>query len=103
MPEDWKPLRYDLVYGSDEWKVKSLSHGRTKFKDSQEGVWKIHFQKCKWNHFFEDSTDNYSEDGFRFIWENPQGRLMPYRGQTRIPDKFTMQYLQMLATEDGWF
>ena len=57
---------------------------------------KIHFQKVVY------CTDDYEEDGFRFIWSR-DGRLLPHKGQARIPNERILYSLLEKAMADGWF
>ena len=60
--------------------------------------WTLCFQKCTY-HLDEDIT----EDGYRFIWRRPNGKLQAARGQARIPDAAVLQRLTEAAKTEGWF
>ena len=59
----------------------------------------LHFQECVW----EYENGHPSENGYRFIWRDGNGRLLSHRGQARIPSKAEMDYLIHLATQAGWY
>lgn len=45
---------------------------------------------------------NQEEDGYRFIWRNPNGTLKASRGQARLPSLMEIQYLTGKALSEGW-
>ena len=47
--------------------------------------------------------DESEDDGYRFIWRNPNGNLLPSRGQARIADAVTLNRLLKKAKSQGWF
>jgi hypothetical protein len=42
------------------------------------------------------------ERGYRFIWVDPDGRLLPQRGQARLPSLKMAAELMAKATAEGW-
>ncbi len=60
--------------------------------------WRLYFQ---WGTYHYE--DGESEDGFRFIWRYPEGKLQAARGQARIPSKQDLFELLALASKEGWF
>jgi len=63
-----------------------------------EDGWKLYFQ---YGTYVYDK--NNSEQGFRFIWRDPEGKLQPARGQARIPSKKDIFELLALASKEKWF
>ena len=59
--------------------------------------YKLCFQECKY--FYEDGTD---DSGYRFIYRDSDNKLLPHRGQARIPDKNTLEELINAAEKAGW-
>ncbi len=64
------------------------------------GDWSLCFQKVTYTY---DDPQRQSEDGFRFMWKSPEGRLKTDRGQARIPTEADLFTLLRLAADDGWF
>ena len=60
--------------------------------------WTLYFQKGTWH--LDDGT---TEEGYRFIYRRPDGRLQAARGQARIPDAATLQSLVDKAKAAGWY
>ena len=73
----------------------SIQHEVT---NGQNGNWRLCFQFGTYN--YEDGS---SEEGYRFIWREPNGNLQPARGQARIPEKKDLFELLGLASSAGWF
>jgi hypothetical protein len=65
--------------------------------DGPSSEWHLCFQSCTY-HYDDGST----EDGYRFIWRTPDGKLQPARGQARIPDAATLDRLTQAARQAGW-
>jgi len=42
------------------------------------------------------------EDGYRFIYRNNEGNLLPHKGQARISNKKELLNLINLAVDAGW-
>lgn len=59
--------------------------------------WTLWFQKGM---YLMDDGKAYG--GYRFIWKDPQGHLLPQRGQARIPTIKQMEYALKMAKERGW-
>ena len=59
--------------------------------------WNLYFQRCTYH--YDDGSD---EDGYRFIWRTPDGKLQPARGQARIPNARTLRDLISQAQAEGW-
>jgi hypothetical protein len=59
------------------------------------------FQEVSY-HYDPQSPSNV-DDGYRFIWRNQKGNLLPSRGQARIPDSVTLKRLTQKAKSKGWF
>ena len=62
------------------------------------GSWQLCFQQCTF-YYDNGTTDN----GYRFIWRRPNGRLQPARGQARIPSKQDLEDLLNQAAQEGWY
>lgn len=62
-----------------------------------ENKWVLCFQYCKYVY-----DANTSETGYRFIWRQPNGNLLPAKGQARIPKMSDILYLVSKAMEQGW-
>jgi hypothetical protein len=60
------------------------------------GDWTLCFQYCRYQ--FAD----HEQEGYRFIWKTPQGRLQPARGQARIPSIAVALELIAQAMHSGW-
>lgn len=73
-----------------------IKHEVTNYDDPND--WRLYFQ---WGTYhYEDGS---SDDGFRFIWRYPGGKLQASRGQARIPSKQDLFELLALASKEGWF
>ena len=59
--------------------------------------WQLCFQQCVYHY-----DDGAEEDGYRFIWRRPDGSLQAARGQARLPDRKTIEYLLQQAKNEGW-
>jgi hypothetical protein len=46
--------------------------------------------------------DRSAEYGYRFMWRDAAGRLLPHRGQARIPKLALAQRLMAKAMAEGW-
>lgn len=66
---------------------------------NEQDRWNLLFQ---WVRFHYDN-DQKAQQGYRFIWEDPDGNLRPSRGQARIPNAANLLSLVHRATEAGWF
>ena len=64
-----------------------------------QGEWNLLFQ---WVSFHYDN-EQAPQQGYRFIWEDPDGNLRPSRGQARIPSAKDLLLLIHRATDAGWF
>ncbi len=62
------------------------------------GNWKLCFQWVEYRY-----KNKANQRGYRFIWENPDGNLKPYRGQARIPSAEILFDLLGKASKEGWF
>jgi hypothetical protein len=62
--------------------------------------WQLCFQKVTY-HYMDKSRN--PQNGFRFIWKDPDGRLRPNRGQARIPTAKVLKKLLSRASKAGWF
>lgn len=60
------------------------------------GGWTLCFQYCRYH--FADKE----QEGYRFIWKTPEGRLQPARGQARIPSIADALELISNAMHSGW-
>lgn len=63
----------------------------------KKGDWQLFLQWCRY-HYDEERP----QDGYRFIWRRPDGRLQPARGQARIPSIKTAMRLFKKAESEGW-
>jgi hypothetical protein len=59
--------------------------------------WQLCFQWCLY--VYDNGT---SQNGYRFIWRQPDGKLQPARGQARIPSINHALTLINEAKETGW-
>ena len=57
----------------------------------------LSFQWCRYVY-----DDGNSELGYRFIWRDPNGSLLPSRGQARIPSLAVLKQLVVQAENEGW-
>lgn len=64
-------------------------------KDMGEG-WTLCFQYCRYH------LTSKEQEGYRFIWKTPEGRLQPARGQARIPSIADALKLISEAMRLGW-
>ena len=64
----------------------------------QDGGWRLAFQRCTYT--YDDGRQD--QDGFRFIWRQPNGHLFAARGQARIPGAAQLFELLSLARHAGW-
>ena len=64
-----------------------------------DGKRHLYFQKCEWQY----SNGIPSEYGFRFMWRDQCGKLIPHRGQARIPSKQDIDRLLNFAVQAGWY
>lgn len=62
-----------------------------------ENKWVLCFQYCKYVY-----DANTSETGYRFMWRQPNGKLLSAKGQARIPKMSDLLYLVSKAMEQGW-
>ena len=62
-----------------------------------ENKWVLCFQYCKYCY-----DANTSETGYRFMWRQPNGKLLSAKGQARIPKMSDILYLVSKAMEQGW-
>ncbi len=60
--------------------------------------WQLCFQYVTYNY-----DDGNREQGYRFIYRKPDGRMQGARGQARIPDAASLQRLIAKATKAGWY
>ena len=65
----------------------------------RDSDWKLCFQYCRYEYGREEGGE---ENGYRFIWRRPNGKLQGARGQARIPSLADIQYLTGLAIAQGW-
>lgn len=61
-----------------------------------DGGWKLCFQYCRYQ------IEKDEQEGYRFIWKRPDGRLQPARGQARIPSIADALDLISQAMRLGW-
>mgnify|MGYP000977597172 CR=1 FL=1 len=64
---------------------------------SLKNEWTLCLQKCKYIHGNGDV-----EEGYRFIWKDPDGKLQAHRGQARIPSLAIAKKLIEEAINAGW-
>lgn len=64
-------------------------------KDMGDG-WKLCFQYCRY------LLVDREQEGYRFIWKTPEGKLQPARGQARIPAIADALELMASALHSGW-
>lgn len=67
-------------------------------KELNERKWNLCFQKVT---YYYDNGDK--QDGYRFIWRRPDGKLQAARGQARIESYEQMHELIDLAKKEGFF
>ncbi len=65
--------------------------------EQKHGDWTLCFQFCVY-----DYGDGKKDNGYRFIWKKPDGKLQAARGQARIPDMGSIMDLIESATKMGW-
>ena len=63
----------------------------------QFGDQKLYLQYGRW-----DYSDRNWQAGYRFIWEDAEGRLIPARGQARLPSLAAAEELMAVAKAEGW-
>lgn len=68
-------------------------------KLGNEGEWNLCFQYCRYEYGDENKTE---ENGYRFIWRKPDGKLQGARGQARIPSTSDILYLVGVSIKEGW-
>jgi len=59
--------------------------------------WVLYLQWCIYPH-----ENGIVEQGYRFIWKDPDGHLRPQRGQACIPSLDIVQKLIDKASQKGW-
>lgn len=64
---------------------------------SFENGWKLCLQHCRYVY-----NDGNLEEGYRFIWRDPTGKLVAHRGQARIPSLDIALKLINEAIRAGW-
>ena len=70
--------------------INEVSKGRS-------GDWVLCLQWCRYLY-----DDGKMEQGYRFIWRRPNGKLQPARGQARIPSFDWIEELIAKAKKAGW-
>ena len=70
--------------------INEVSKGR-------RGDWVLCLQWCRY--LYDDGN---MEQGYRFIWRRPNGKLQPARGQARIPSFDWVEELIAKAKNAGW-
>ena len=67
--------------------------------------WQLCFQWCTYRYPHDARPENVDSDqnGYRFIWRRPDGKLSATRGQARIPDPDQLLDLLREARRQGWF
>ena len=80
-----------------------MSQGRVvvfnEAKITKPSNWELCFQYCRYE--YGDSQRN-QENGYRFIWRKPDGKLQGARGQARIPSISDILTLTSIALQEGW-
>ena len=66
-------------------------------KSSPANGWILCFQYCRYE--YGNGTES---NGYRFIWQKPDGKLQPARGQARIPSVSEILALTSNALLEGW-
>jgi hypothetical protein len=66
-------------------------------RTGKEGEWQLCLQWCRYEYNTEEE-----QQGYRFIWRRPNGKLQAARGQTRIPSVSDILELTARAIRDGW-
>jgi len=61
------------------------------------GGWKLCFQWC--TYFYSDGGQ---QNGYRFIYKRPDGRLQAARGQARLPNMEIIHEMLEQAKREGW-
>lgn len=64
----------------------------------EPGDWRLCFQYVTYNY-----DKGSPEQGYRFIYRKPDGRLQGARGQARIPDAASLHRLIAKAAKAGWY
>ena len=67
-------------------------------ENTYSGEWTLCFQKVTYHY-----DDGGTQDGCRFMWRRPDGRLQAARGQARIESNEQMMALINQAKEEGFF
>lgn len=62
-----------------------------------EGWWKLHFQYCRFEY-----SDYEAAYGYRFVWEDPDGKEKPYRTGGYFPYMEYISELLTVASREGW-
>lgn len=73
---------------------------RDSVEKKYENQWTLCFQWCFYD--YENGNPESNEEGFRFIWKTPEGKLQAARGQARIPNMETIMELIESAKKQGW-
>lgn len=69
--------------------------------DWGEGEYNLYFQYGVYRYW--EGQSQWQERGYRFIWKDGEGHLLPQRGQARIPDGEVLLELLEKARRRGWF
>ncbi len=70
---------------------------RASVRHYDQGWWQLHFQYCKWEY---NNTE--TAFGYRFVWENPDGKEEPYQLGGYIPYMEYVTELLKRAEREGW-
>ncbi len=73
----------------------TTDHGKRTDDVKGTGLWELCFQKVTYK------SDEWSDEGFRFIWRRPNGNLQAARGQARLTLPLMFELL-MKAFKAGW-
>lgn len=65
----------------------------------QGSQWRLCFQRVT----YEYKDGSRPQNGYRFIWRRPNGKLQAARGQARIPSPRVLRGLLDMATNEGWW
>jgi hypothetical protein len=63
----------------------------------EAGEWRLGLQWCLYVH-----PQAEPEEGYRFIWQRPEGSLQAARGQARLPSLAVVGRLVAMAEAAGW-
>lgn len=66
-------------------------------KETTPGGWHLCFQYCRYEY-----ANGSEANGYRFIWERPNGSLQAVLGQARIPSIPDILFLVSEAIKGGW-